>query len=256
MPGRSSGKKFTQSDGPIHRPQRIGIYGTGGIGKSSLAAMLPSPKFLDIEDGSAELGVKRIGGVDTWADLIEALSDDGLWKGVESVVVDTATKAEELAVAHTLLTVKNDKGAMVSSIEGYGFGKGYAFVFDTFLTIFAALDRHIRAGRNVCLICHDCTANVPNPTGEDFIRFEPRLQAPPSGKGSIRHRLKEWLDHLLFIGYDVAVSNDGKARGVGTRTIYPTEMPTHWAKSRVLADPIVFKKESSEIWNQLFKKGK
>ena len=41
---------------------------------------------------------------------------------------------------------------------------------------------HARGTRdNVILICHDCTATVPNPTGEDWLRYEPRLQSPGSG---------------------------------------------------------------------------
>ncbi len=103
-------------------------------------------------------------------------------------------------------------------------------------------------------IAHECTANVPNPSGEDWIRYEPRLQSPPSGKGSIRHRVKEWCDHLLFIGFDVHVDSDGKGQGAGTRTIHPVEYPTHWAKSRELAEPIPYYRNDAELWRQLFQR--
>ena len=51
------------------------------------------------------------------------------------------------------------------------------------------------------------------------------MENPSSGKASVRLRLREWLDHLLFIGYDVECTKqmDGKAKGQGTRTIYPQE---------------------------------
>ena len=114
-----------------------------------------------------------------------------------------------------------------------------------------ALDLHVRAGRNVILICHDCTANVPNPKGEDYLRFEPRLQNPSSGKASIRLRVREWLDHLFCIGYDVE-SNEGKAQGHGTRTIYPQETPWCMAKSRSLAEPFELLQFDTTLWNQLF----
>src|SRR5690606_3301613 len=97
----------------------------------------------------------------------------------------------------------------------------------------------------------DCTANVPNPAGDDFLRYEPRLQSPTSGKASIRHRVKEWCDHLLYIGYDVFVK-DEKAQGCGTRTIYAQEMPTHWAKSRTLSDPVPYPKGDVTIWQHIF----
>ena len=101
------------------------------------------------------------------------------------------------------------------------------------------------AGLNAAVI-FDST----NPTGEDFLRYEPRLYA--SQNVSVRHRVKEWLDHLLFVGYDIFAKN-GKATGSGTRTIYPVEMPTHWAKSRKLRDPIPFQSETdSNLWQRLF----
>jgi len=139
-------------------------------------------------------------------------------------------------------------GKRATSIEGYGFGKGYGFVFDTFLPLLADLDRHSREGRNVVLICHDCTATVPNPAGEDWLRYEPRLQSPNSGKASIRLRVREWADHVLFLGYDVDVSRDGKGRGAGTRTVYTTELPHCMAKSRSTQDVIPLGQDGRAVW--------
>ena len=62
--------------------------------------------------------------------------------------------------------------------------------------------------------------------------------------------VKEWADHLLFVGYDVDVQ-DGKGRGAGTRTIYPTERPHCMAKSRTLAEPVVYERHDAALWNQL-----
>ncbi len=57
----------------------------------------------------------------------------------------------------------------------------------------------------------------------------------------------------FFIGYDV-VADKGKARGGGSRCIFPTELPTHWAKSRTLADHIVYQQGQPQLWKQLFNK--
>ena len=102
----------------------------------------------------------------------------------------------------------------------------------------------------------DCTADVPNPVGDDFIRYEPHLQAPKSGKASIRNRLVQWSDHVLFLGYDVH-SENGKGKGVGTRTIYPMERPDHIAKSRILpAEQLPFEhEEDGRVWDLLFAEG-
>jgi hypothetical protein len=163
------------------------------------------------------------------------------------------TTAETLAVAWTLQNVKADRkegGVFVNSIEGYGWGKGYTHVYETFLQLLGDLDAHIRQGRTVICIAHECTAKVPHPAGEDYIRYEPRLQN--ADKGNIRMRVKEWADHLLFIGYDV-FAKDGKGIGAGTRTIYPCERATHLAKSRSLDAEIIYQRGSAELWNLLLK---
>lgn len=214
-----------------------------------------TPLFCDLEDGSKFFDVPRIDPPpESWDDLRCVLQDHAAWDDYGAVVIDSLTKAEELATAWTLANVPHEKGHRIESIEGYGFGKGLTHVYETFLKILGDLDAHIRRGRHVICVAHECTANVPNPAGEDWIRYEPRLQSPTSGKSSIRHRVKEWCDHLLYVGYDTAVSKDGKGIGGGTRTIYPVEMPAWWAKSRLLSDPIVYERGSAELWQQLLAK--
>jgi len=239
--------RFPVFSGRIASAQRVMIYGPGGIGKSTLASLAPGCVFLDIEESTKNLDASRVGGIETWADLRACLHSETL-VGYQTVVIDSVTKAEELAIAHTLATVPHEKGNKVTSLEGYGFGKGYQHVYETFLHLLVDLDRHVRAGQNVVLIAHDCTADVPNPVGEDFIRFEPHLQQPKSGKASIRERVFQWADHVLFIGYDV-VSEDGKGKGGGTRTIWPVERPDHRAKSRSVAEPLVYENANDGgIW--------
>ncbi len=100
------------------------------------------------------------------------------------------------------------------------------------------------------LICHDCTATVPNPAGENWLRYEPRLQQTKNGAASIRLRLKEWADHVLFIGYEVNVEK-GKASG-GNRWIWPQEQPFCMAKSRSLAGKLALGKYDTDIWAYIF----
>lgn len=240
---------------------RVGLFGPGGIGKTTLAATAPGPVgFIDLDDSLpilrpslGELDIRRVSGIAGWQDMRDALHSDG-WDDVRTIVIDSATKAEELSLEWTIRNVKHEKdGVVIRRIEDYGFGKGYQHNYETFLTLLSDLDQHVRAGRNVVLICHDCTATVPNPKGEDYIRWEPRLQNPSSGKASIRLRVREWLDHLMYVGYDVecAKHHNGKAQGHGSRTIYPTEMPWCMAKSRTLADPVELVQFDTTLWNKL-----
>ncbi len=245
---------------------RVLLYGPGGIGKTTLACSAPGPvAIFDFDDslpriaGSLAGDIRVIDGVETWQAMRDALASPG-WDEIRTIIIDTLTRAEELAVAHTLATVPSDgKNNYVKRTEDYPYGKGYQYIYDTFLPLLSDLDAHVKRGRNVILVAHDCTTNVPNPGGADWLRYEPRLQSPPSGKGSIRLRVREWVDHLLYIGYDVAVSSDGKGVGRGTRTAYTRETPTCMAKRRKetdIADSIPVAPGSVDVWDQLMMEGK
>lgn len=241
------------SSGPQKGAERIVVYGTGSIGKSTLCAFLPAPVFLDLEGGTKQLNVTRDTASD-WAELRGKLAGIALTPpaGVRSIVIDTATVAEELAKEHVIMTRPTDKGQPVESIEGYGWGKGWQFVYDEFNALLADLDRIVAKGLNVCLIAHDVSSPVPFPGGEDFIRWEPHLYSgDKKGRGSIRERVKQWADHVLFIGYDISVK-DGKGQGSGTRTIYTIELPTHIAASRTAQFQMAFEiSNPGAVWQQL-----
>ena len=254
-------KTTTVKLGAIQRRdvRKIGVYGPGGIGKTTLACTAPGPvAFFDLENSLSVLAdelkgqeVRVVQDINTWQQLRDALNGGG-WDDIKTIVIDSASKAEDFAIAHTLLTVPDTQGNRVSSVEGYGYGKGYQYVYETFLYLLADLDKHITAGRNVMLVMHDCTANVPNPGGDDWIRSEPRLQDTRGGKASIRLRVRDWLDDLLFIAYDVAVSKEGKGQGSGTRTVWPNELPHFMAKTRSNLQPMPIDHFSTAIWDNLF----
>jgi hypothetical protein len=271
-PAQSTAPRPTVTFGKPHAMagHRIVLYATGGWGKSTLATFAPAPvAVIDLDDSLPILWpqveahgladqVMPVTGIETWPQILAALNGDG-WDGIKTIVIDTLTKAEEMCCAEVVRTVPHEKGGKVERIEDYGFGKGLSHVFDTFMPLLAALDRHVKAGRNVVLVCHECANTFPNPMGADYLRYEPRLQSPASGKASIRLRVKEWCDHLLFGAYDVAtveskVGGKTKALGSGSRRIYPQEMPYCMAKSRTLADQMEYDNNAAEIWTMILGK--
>lgn len=256
-------KNFSVSTGKQTKPLKVCIYGTGGIGKSELAANIAQlglkVLFIDADNGSSQLDVARAEGVENFDDVRALLCSD-LPLQYDVIVCDTLTKMQEWAETWTLANIpkvneKTGDETYINSIDGYGWGKGYAHLYETFLRLLGDFDALGRRDKHVITVAHECISEVPNPSGENWIRFEPRLQSPPSGKNSIRHRLKEWVDHLLFVGYDVNAKKDGKATGSGSRAIYPSELPTHWAKSRTLSQPIIYERGSARLWEQLLEKG-
>lgn len=243
------------SRGKVNAVKKIGIYGTGAIGKSSLVASIEKigkkPLFIDLDEGSNELDVARV-HANTWDELLSILRNQPLWSDFDTVVIDTATKAEEICGTWVIQNIPDKKGQKVKRLAEFGFGDDANHIYEAFLHLFAELDAHYRAGRNIIIIMHECISEAPNPSGEDFIRYEPRMLSPKKGKNSLRHKIKEWVDHLFFIAYDLHVNKEGKAAGGGSRTIYPTERPTHLAKSRSLSEEIVYERDSAELWKQLF----
>lgn len=250
----TSSKTFSVRSGIKTGAQKVVLYGPGGVGKSELASLIAKvgikPLFLDVGKGTEFLDVERIDNIDSWDDLRSCLHNDELLAPYGAVVIDDMTKAEELDSAWVVRNIPHEKAKPINCIEDYGFGKGFGHIFDQMLLLLQDLDAVARKGKWVIVIAHDCISEFPNPNGDNYIRFEPRLQNPASGKNSVRLRIKEWADHLIFVGYDV-FSKDGKAQGSGTRTIYPLEQGMCLAKTRTLSGPISYERGSDELWKQL-----
>lgn len=241
--------KFTVTKGTKSGAKRVGVYGPPGIGKSSLAALAKNPVIVDLELGTRAIDCARIDSVTTFAEL-RALLQSPILDQFGTIVIDSASKVEDMIDRHILATIPKEKGGLPARLSDYGFGKEQGHRYDQFLLFLQDLDLHIRAGRHVIVICHSVIADVPNPTGDNFIRWEPRVNNPKSGKQSSLGAFVSWLDDLLFLGYDVAIE-EGKGRGSGTRTIWGTERPDHMAKSRPAIDPLPFTEGDSTVWNKL-----
>ena len=92
----------------------------------------------------------------------------------------------------------------------------------------------------------------------DRVNADPELrlmieQGWASGKASIRLRVREWADHVLFMGYDMDVNKDGKAKGSGTKTIYTSELPHFMAKSRTCQSAIPVGDDGKAVWAEIIK---
>lgn len=214
--------KITRGKQP--RPQKVVIYGPEGIGKTTLAARFPDPLFIDTEGGSSHLDVARTQRPADWSELLELIAQVAAARPCKTLVVDTADWAEQLCVAHLLKKYRQ------TSIEGFGYGKGYTYLAEEMGGFLKALNGVIEAGIHVVLTAHAKMRKqeLPDEAGA-FDRWELKLsrQAAPL--------VKEWADLLLFINYKTILvageNGHNKAQG-GTRVIYTTHAPTYDAKNR------------------------
>ena len=227
----------------------IGLYGVGGAGKTTLAAMLPGKTlFIDLEGSLKvirgkleELGL--IGNITpkfirfdpaapatAWEDLIAFLKSDAV-KGYDNVVIDSFTRAQEFAASNCIASIPPDSATIKQSLEQWTYGKGGQIVYDKFVPIYPLIDDLLEAGCNVCAICHDNVLRIANPEGGDFIQHQPHLVQGEKGKAPGRDKFQQTVDHLLFLSADIAVEK-GKATGGMTRTLYTGGIASMMAKSR------------------------
>jgi len=218
--------------GKIQRPQRVCFYGVESVGKTTLAAKVPNPVFLDVEKGSAHLDVPRQ-EITTWTELLEVVKElaSGSY-GYGSVVLDSIDWAERLNHAD-LCEIKK-----IKSLEEIPYGKGFTMAAERMARFLNDLDRLVDAGIHVVLIGHaQVKRQEPPDQVQAFDRYELKLtkQASPL--------VKEWVDHLFFLNFKTRIveSDSGKAKGRGgkERVIYTTHAAAYDAKTRSdLADEL------------------
>lgn len=217
--------KLNIVSGKISRAVKTVIYGTEGVGKSTLASKFPEPLFLDIEGGTSQLDIRRVEENSTWEDLLSDVTE--IFRNPDicrTLVIDTADAAETLCIKH-ILQKYNQK-----SIESFGYGKGYTYIGEEWNRLMIALDGCIDRGISVTLIAHAKQRKIelPEQTGA-FDHWEMKLSK------QVAPILKEWADLLLFCNYKTFVvtteSNSKKAQG-GKRVMYTSHNPVYDAKNR------------------------
>ena len=212
-------------EGKISRALKIVIYGSEGIGKSTLASRFPDPLIIDTEGGTAHMDVRRIQKPATWTELLfdvqEVAKTDGICK---TLVIDTADWAEQLCIDHVCTQYKQ------KSIEAFGYGKGYTYLGEEFSRMISNLDAVIASGKHVVVTAHAKMRKFEQPDEMGaYDRWEMKLSR------QVAPLLKEWADMLLFMNYKTYVieteNNTHKAKG-GKRVIYTTHNPCWDAKNR------------------------
>lgn len=213
--------------GLVRRPQKVVLYAPEGIGKSSIASQLPSPLFIDLEQGTHHLDVARVepSTLAEVEDLLVALAYRKVDGDFKTLVIDTIDWLEELVIKQVCTD------AQKKSIEDFGYGKGYVHLAEKMSTVLDKLDRVASAGMDVVLLAHSQVKKFEQPDdAKAYDRYELKLAK------SIGPLVKEWCDALLFANWKTNVKqpDEGKAKGVGgkERKLYATHTAAWDAKNR------------------------
>lgn len=188
--------------GKQSRPRRILLYGQHGVGKSTWASEAPSPIFLNIEDGLADIDCAKTEKLNSFADVCAAIS----WivsQGSEfrTIVVDTLDWLERLIFNQ----VASDAGK--TTIAEIGFGRGYVEAVKKWEFILNSLETARLSGKGIVLLAHARVVRFENPETQAYDRYELDLHKSSNGM------VQEWCDEVLFASFRVFTRTEDQGFG-------------------------------------------
>ena len=171
-------------------PPRLLIYGTEGIGKSTLAANAPRPIFLQTEDGLGELACDKFPLAANVDDVLAALAELASERhDYQTVVLDSLDWLERLIWDAVCREYR------VNSIEKAdgGYQRGYVHALSHWRQVVDALNTlRLGQGLAIILIAHAKVEKFEDPEAATYDRYSPRLH---KHAGAL---LTEWVDAVLF----------------------------------------------------------
>ncbi|MDR1492023.1 MAG: ATP-binding protein [Planctomycetaceae bacterium] len=223
--------------GKRRQAPRLLIYGSEGIGKSTLGASTPKPIFLPTEDGLDMLSCDAFPLAKTFQDFITNLTAlVNETHDYKTVVIDSADWLERLIFD---CICREFKATNIEKTMG-GYGKGYVYAL-TFWRQAIDLLRILREEKNmiVMILAHAKVETFTDPESSGFDRFSPRLHKLASAY------LCEWCDAVLLATRELGAAKGEK--GGGERIFRCNPSPVGVAKNRYgFPDAMPFS------WNALY----
>ena len=216
----------------VNAPYLFTLYGVAGGGKSSFASLAKNPFFIDVENGTKLLGVKRVTEINSFEEFMSILSlclNDEKMKQFDTYVIDTLDFLERLIFEKVCHDNKKQ------SISDIGYNRGYDLAVELWFKVFTVLDQLKAQNKNVILIAHEQIRKFESPITGNYDRFTLKLHP------KIVNFIFAKCDAVLFMERNFFVAADGKAYSKKGRKIYTEEQPSVLAKNRYgLPSEIVF----------------
>jgi hypothetical protein len=196
------------------KPPRIVIYGAPKIGKTTFAAQSENPVLIDLEGGSDNLDVARVG-----RDVIRSLDDiisflRALYQrdhDYKTIVIDSIDWLERMVFEEV---ARENKASSIDdfSAPSLRFGRGYTMAQDKIKELLAALDS-LRARKNmtVIFVCHSVIEKFEDPEQESFDHHTLKLNK------KIKSLVQEWSDCILFARQKIYVTTNTGGFGRETK---------------------------------------
>ncbi len=201
---------------------RITLYGSPGIGKSTLASKFPRPLFILTEDselsGIQALPIART-FTDVWNNVKGLLALDEI--PFDTIVIDSISKLDTLIVEYILdKEVANKNGSKPTTLTAAcgGYGAGYMRAESLHRALKSMFDKLKERGITVVYIAHMAHGTVKPPDNEDYSHYTIVMNHDRS-----RHVYIDDVDCVLFCKMQSMTSelNSGRmmVRSTGNRII-------------------------------------
>lgn len=174
---------------------KIMLYGLAGVGKSSLAAKLKKPIFLDFEGGLNYIDCDRTEQItnleEFYADLVELYRANE--RQYDTIVIDSVDwlvrKVIEVAAG---IDKNNLTETLNRSNGGYGNGKQVLanHIRTKLLPTLVALNKK---GYGICLIAHAERKDLMDSDGVDTERITPKIDV------NTMDSFVEWVDNVFYL---------------------------------------------------------
>lgn len=214
------------TSGKVAKAQKVVLYGVEGIGKSTFASQFPDPLFIDTEDSTLHMDVKRFDKPTSWTMLMQQVAFVKANKPCQTLVIDTIDWAEEICKRHLI-----DSNAGWTAIDAEGYGKKFVALAKEMGGLLNLLSDVVDSGINVVITAHAMLRKKEEPDEMGaYDRYELKLEKKTAPL------VKEWADAVLFANYKTTIITDSKtdskkATG-GQRMMYTTHRPAWDAKNR------------------------
>lgn len=177
---------------------KLMLYGLSGVGKSSLAAKLKRPLFLDFEGGLNYLGVDRtpvyLDLDEFYRDLVELYRKGETGKReYDTIVIDSVDWLVRKVVEKAAGIDKHNLTETLNRSNG-GYGNGKQVLENQIRTMLLPLLVSLnKQGYGICLVAHAERKDLMDADGVDTERIAPKIDV------NTMNTFVEWCDNVFYL---------------------------------------------------------